>query len=203
MRTTFLGLQNSFDAWINGKWESTKPYSERENISFPPPYGRSGVYWFDMPETFTMPHSFPSIKTVITKFGSIPDFYNQLTWIAAHIFPKGLMQRRSTIEFLSHVSHFMTDVTNPFTGIGVAVRAEVTGQKDGKTAVYCADLVYENTALASGCGTGSIAQLLLDGKLKKPGVAPVEAALPTDLFVETMESRGITIAHNWLNNSTL
>ncbi|MDZ8053595.1 MAG: saccharopine dehydrogenase family protein [Aulosira sp. ZfuVER01] len=200
MRTTFLGLQHPFEAWINGKWELVKPYSERETINFPSPYGRSGVYWFDMPETFTMPYSFPSIKTVITKFGSIPDFYNHLTWIAAHIFPKALMQRRSAIEFLSHVSHFMTDVTNPFTGIGVAVRSEVTGRKDGKTGIYCADLVYENTALASGCGTGSIAQLILEGKLKKPGVAPVEAALPTDLFVQTMESRGITINHNWVKN---
>ncbi|BAY24836.1 saccharopine dehydrogenase [Calothrix sp. NIES-2100] len=200
MRTTFLGLQYPFEAWIDGNWQLVKPYSEREDISFASPYGNTGVYWFDMPETFTMPHSFPSVKTVITKFGSVPDFYNHLTWIAAHIFPKWLMQRRSMIEFLSYVSHFMTDVTNAYTGIGVAVRAEVTGQKDGKTAVYCANLVYENTALASGCGTGSIAQLLLEGKLKKPGVYPVEEALPTDLFVETMNSRGIKINSNWVKS---
>ncbi|MBD2214138.1 saccharopine dehydrogenase NADP-binding domain-containing protein [Nostoc linckia FACHB-104] len=197
MRTTFLGLQYPFEAWIDGNWQLVKPYSEREIVNFASPYGSTGVYWFDMPETFTMPHSFPSVNTVITKFGSVPDFYNHMTWIAAHIFPKWLMQRRAMIEFLSHVSHFMTDVTNPFTGIGVAVRAEVTGQKQGKTAVYCADLVHENTALASGCGTGSIAQLLLEGKLKKPGVLPVEEALPTDLFVETMKSRGIEIYRNW------
>ncbi|BAY89103.1 MULTISPECIES: saccharopine dehydrogenase family protein [unclassified Tolypothrix] len=197
MRTTFLGLQHQFEAWIDGNWQLVKPYSERETVNFASPYGRTGVYWFDMPETFTMPHSFPSVKTVITKFGSVPDFYNHMTWITAHIFPKWLMQRRAMIEFLSHVSHFMTDVTNPFTGIGVAVRAEVTGQKDGKTAVYFADLVHENTALASGCGTGSIAQLLLEGKLKKPGVSPVEEALPTDLFLEIMKSRGIEIYCNW------
>jgi saccharopine dehydrogenase-like NADP-dependent oxidoreductase len=200
MRTTFLGLQHTFEAWINGKWQLVKPYSEREIINFPAPYERSGVYWFDMPETFTMPHSFPSVQTVITKFGSVPDFYNHLTWIAAHIFPKWLMQRRSMIEFLSHVSHYMTDVTNPFTGIGVAVHAEVTGQKDGKIGIYCADLLYANTALASGCGTGSIAQLLLEGKLKKPGVVPVEEAVPTDLFVQAMDSRGIEINYNWLKN---
>ncbi|BAY98682.1 saccharopine dehydrogenase [Tolypothrix tenuis PCC 7101] len=197
MRTTFLGLQHQFEAWIDGNWQLVKPYSEREIVNFASPYGRTGVYWFDMPETFTMPHSFPSVKTVITKFGSVPDFYNHMTWIAAHIFPKWLMQRRAMIEFLSHVSHFMTDVTNPFTGIGVAVRAEVTGQKQGKTAVYFADLMHENTALASGCGTGSIAQLLLEGKFKKPGVSPVEEALPTDLFIETMKSRGIEIYCNW------
>ncbi|MEH2059349.1 MAG: saccharopine dehydrogenase NADP-binding domain-containing protein [Nostoc sp.] len=198
MRTTFLGLQYPFEAWIDGKWEIVKPYSEREIVEFPSTYGRNGVYWFDMPETFTLPHAFPSVKTVITKFGSVPDFYNHLTWIAAHIFPKWLMQRRYMIEFLSHVSHSMTDVTNNFSGIGVAVRSEVTGQKNGETAVYCSTIVHDNTAVASGCGTGSIAQLMLEGKLNKPGVFAVEEALPTNLFEEAMQSRGIKVNHSWL-----
>lgn len=58
--------------------------------------------------------------------------------------------------------------------------------------------MHENTAMASGSGTGSIAQLLLEGKLKKPGVFAVEEALPTDLFEEAMQSRGIKINHSWL-----
>lgn len=72
MRTTFLGLQRPFEAWINGQWQEVKPYSDRETVEFPPPYGRTGVYWFNMPETFTLPNAFP-VKTVITKFGSVPD----------------------------------------------------------------------------------------------------------------------------------
>lgn len=198
MRTTFLGLQNYFEAWINGEWRLVTPYSDRENINFPHPYQSSGVYWFDMPETITLPHSFPTVKTVITKFGSIPDFYNHLTWIAAHIFPKWLMQRRYMIEFLSHVSHSMTDLTNIFTGIGVAVRAEVTGKKDGQTVVYAATLLHENTAVVSGVGTGSIAKLILEGKLKHPGVSPVEAALSTSLFTEIMQERKIQINSHWV-----
>ncbi|BAY47913.1 saccharopine dehydrogenase [Scytonema sp. HK-05] len=198
MRTTFLGLQKPFESLIDGQWQMVKPYSQRETIDFPSPYGRTGVYWFDMPETFTLPHAFPSVKSVITKFGSVPDFYNHMTWIAAHVFPKQLMQRRAMIEFLAYVSHFMTDVTNRFSGIGVAVRSEITGRKDDREAVFCSSLVHGNTAVASGCGTGSIAQLLLDGKLKKPGVSPVEEALPTDLFEQAMQSRGIKISHNWL-----
>lgn len=197
MRTTFLGLQRPFKAWLDGEWHEVKPYSERETVQFPPPYGRSHVYWFDMPEAFTLPETFP-VKTVITKFGSVPDFYNHLTWIAAHWFPKLLMQHRGTIEFLAHVSHLMTDATNPFSGIGVAIRSEVTGQKSGQPVGYCSTLVHENTAIASGCGTGSIAQLLLEGKLKKPGVWPVEQALPTELFEQAMQSRGIKIRQQWL-----
>lgn len=198
MRTTFLGLQHPFESWIDGQWQQVKPYTEREAVDFPSPYGRTGVYWFDMPETFTLPDAFPQVKTVITKFGSVPDFYNHMTWIAANIFPKWLMRQRNAIEFLAHVSHFMTDVTNPFSGIGVAVRSEVTGLKDGQTAVYCSTLVHDNTAVASGCGTGSIGQLLLEGKLNKPGVWTVEQALPSDLFELAMQSRGIKINQNWL-----
>ena len=198
MRTTFLGLQNPFEAWINGKWETVKPYTERETINFPKPYRESGVYWFDMPETFTLPKAFPTVKNVITKFGSVPDFYNHLTWIAANLFPVGWIQNPGGVEFLSQVSHFMTDVTDNFSGIGVAIRSEVAGMKDGKSKKYCATLTHKNTAIAAGCGTGSIVQLLLEGKLDKPGVYPVESALSTDLFAETMQSRGIEINQQWL-----
>ncbi len=198
MRTTFLGLQNPFEAWIDAKWEMVKPYTDRETVGFPQPYGKNGVYWFDMPETFTLPKSFPTVKSVITKFGSVPDFYNHLTWIAANIFPKSWIQNRGGVEFLAQVSHKMTDVTDNFSGIGVAIRSEVTGSKNGETRSYCSTLAHENTAVASGYGTGSIAQLLLEGKLNKPGVYPVEEALPTYLFEETIRSRGIEINRQWL-----
>jgi saccharopine dehydrogenase-like NADP-dependent oxidoreductase len=193
MRTTFLGLQNNFAAWINGKWQLVKPYTEREEITFPQPYQQVGVYWFDMPETVTLPTSFPDVKTVITKFGSFPNIYNHLTWITANIFPQWLMQKDETIEFLSQVSYQMTNFTNELTGIGVVVRAEVTGKKDQKTVVYTATVSHENTTTATGMGTGSIAQLLLEGKLNKPGVSPVEVALSTELFTEIIKSRNVNI----------
>jgi len=193
MRTTFLGLKHPFEAWINSKWQTIKPYTERENIDFSFPYFSRGVYWFDIPETFTIPTSFPLIKTVITKFGSVPDFYNHLTWIAANIFPKILMQKNEMIEFLSRISYRMTEITNIFTGVGVVVRVEITGKINNQTAVYCATLIHENTAIAAGLGVGSIAKLLLEDKLKHPGVLPVEAVLPTDLFKQNMQEREIEI----------
>lgn len=197
MRTTFLGLQQPFDAWIDGKWQKILPYTQRETIEFPQPYGKTGVYWFDVPETYTFAESFPA-KNVITKFGSIPDFYNHLTWIAAHIFPPAWIQSSKGVEFLSQVSYKMTSVTDKISGIGVAMRAEITGKKDNKKAKYCSTLVHENTAVAAGYGTGSIAQFLLEGKLHKPGIFPVEQVLPTDLFEEAMASRGVEI-HREIN----
>ena len=192
MRTTFLGLQEPFAAWIDNQWQMVKPYSNREKIKFPSPYGNAGVYWFDMPEAFTLVDSF-DVNTVITKFGSVPDFYNHLTWIAAHIFPSSWLKNPGGIEFLSHVSHIMTDVSDRFSGIGVAIRSEVRGRKNGQSATVGSTLVHENTAVAAGAGTGSLAQLMLDGKLNKPGVWPVEQALPTELFEQIMQSRGIKI----------
>lgn len=198
MRTTFLGLQNPFESWIDGKWQTVKPYSDRETIQFPAPYGRTGVYWYDMPETFTLPETFPT-QTVITKFGSVPDFYNYLTWWVAKVWPSSWIKNPNVVEFLANVSYKMTNFTDRFSGIGVAIRSEVTGKKAGKTATFCSTLVHENTAVAAAYGTGSLAELLLNGKLKKPGVWAVEQALPTDLFRETMASRGVVIQRGWVN----
>lgn len=192
MRTTFLGLKKPFKAWIDGKWQQISPYTAREVIQFPPPYGKTGVYWFDMPETYTFADSF-DVDTVITKFGSIPDWYNHLTWITAHVFPDAWVTSPQGIEFFSRVSYQMTQVTDRFSGIGVAMRAEITGIKDGKETSYYATMVHENTAIAAGAGTGSVAQLILAGKLNKPGIYPVEQALSTELFEETMKSRQIEI----------
>ena len=189
MRTTFLGLRTSFEAWINGQWQKVLPYSERETIQFPPPYGKVGVYWFDVPETYSFAESFP-VKTVITKFGSLPDFYNHLTWITAHVFPSSWIESKRGIEFFSHVSYKMTSFTDKFSGIGVAMHAEVIGKNNQKC---CATMVHENTAIAAGCGTGSVASLLLENKINKPGIWPIEQVLPTDLFLAAMESRGIKI----------
>ncbi|MEC4984337.1 MAG: saccharopine dehydrogenase NADP-binding domain-containing protein [Oscillatoria sp. PMC 1068.18] len=199
MRTTFLGLQKPFSAWLDGQWQEVLPYSDRETVSFPQPYGKTGVYWFDMPETYTFAESFKA-KNIITKFGSVPDFYNHLTWIAAHVFPKSWITSAAGVEFLSRVSYQMTAVTDKFSGIGVAIRSEVQGHKDGKMSSYCSTLVHENTATSAGCGTGSIAQLLLAGKLHKPGIWAVEQALPTNLFEQTMTSREIEIKQQWLSN---
>jgi saccharopine dehydrogenase-like NADP-dependent oxidoreductase len=198
MRTTFLGLQRPFQAWIDGDWQQIKPYSDRETVEFPAPYGRTGVYWFDMPETFTLPSTFP-VKTVITKFGTVPDFYNYLTGWVAHGWHPKLLQTKFVIEFLSRVSHFMTDVTDNISGIGVAIRSEVTGHKDGKPASSISTLVHNNTSIAAACGTGSLAEIMLSGQLKKPGVWVVEEALTTDLFHQTMQSRNITIQHKIVN----
>lgn len=195
MRTTFLGVRTAFRAWIEGQWQQVWPYTEREVIEFPPPYGKTGVYWFDMPETHSFVESFP-VKTVITKFGSLPDFYNHLTWITAHIFPSAWVRSAQGIEFFSQVSYQMTRVTDRWSGIGVAMSATITGKKGGKAAKYCATMVHGNTAIAAGAGTGMVAQALLAGQLQQPGIYPIEQVFPTDLFTQSCQSRGIVIGHS-------
>ncbi|MGL5065794.1 MAG: saccharopine dehydrogenase family protein [Microcoleus sp.] len=192
MRTTFLGLQTSFDVWLDGKLQQVKPYSDRETIEFPEPYGKTGVYWFDMPEAITLPETFP-VKSVVTKFGTSPDIYNHLTWLVAKYWPASWLKNNSVIEFLSYVSYGMTSVTNNFSGVGVAVRSQVSGIKNGTPAQVRSTAVHENAAAATGIGTGSIAQLILEGKLTKPGVWSVEQALPTDLFELVMQDRKLKI----------
>lgn len=192
LRTTFLGLQKPLSAWLDGAWQAIQPYSDREVIAFRAPYNRVGVYWFDVPETLTLPTSFP-VKTVITKFGSVPDFYNYLTWAIARFLPTQWLQNPRAIEFLSRVSYKMTQFTDRFTGIGVAICARVDGTHNGNPAHCRVSLVLENTATAAGWGTGSIAELMLSGQLTQPGVNPVERVLSTAQFEAAMQSRGIDI----------
>ncbi|MEO0926964.1 MAG: saccharopine dehydrogenase NADP-binding domain-containing protein [Cyanobacteria bacterium J06643_13] len=192
MRTTFLGLKNKFAAWIDGRWQDILPYTEREVIEFPAPYGKTGVYWFDVPETYTFADSFP-VDTVITKFGSIPDWYNHLTWVTAHIFPQAWVTSPKGIEFFSQVSYAMTKVTDRFSGIGVAMRVEITGIKNEQPYTYRSTMVHDDTAIAAGAGTGAIAELILAGKLNQPGIYPVEQVLSTDLFQKIMSDRQIDI----------
>lgn len=197
MRTTFLTLQHSFEAWLGGKWQEVKPYTDCEIVQFPHPFGKLSVCWFDMPEAFTLVDSFP-VKTITTKFGVFPNFYNHLTWMTARWFPTALMQQPLVIESLSQISHRMTSISDRFSGTGVAVRVEVRGQKKGRNASYCSTLIDQDAAIATGRGTGSIAQLILNNQLTKPGVWTPEQILPTNLFEQAMLSRGLVIEQDWL-----
>jgi len=120
MRTTFLGLIEPFLGWINGEWQPIQPYSDREIITFPSPYGQVNVFWFDVPERLTLPQTFP-VQSVITKFGSVPEIYNGITWALAHWMPKTWLQNRRMIEFLSWGGFVTTQFTDRFSGIGVAM----------------------------------------------------------------------------------
>jgi saccharopine dehydrogenase-like NADP-dependent oxidoreductase len=145
-----------------------------------------------MPEAFTLVAAFP-VKQVITKFGIVPDFYNDLTWMAARLFPPPMLKSPATVEFLARVSHRMTQVTDRFSGQGVAVRSEVCGQKDGRPACYRSTFFHESAAEATGYGTGSLAQLLLEGELHRLGVRSVEQVLSTELFDRVMQQRQLEV----------
>lgn len=199
MRSTFLGLQRPFEAQLNGKRQKVQPYSDREVIDFPH-YGRVGVYWFDMPESFTIADTFP-IETVMTKFGSVPRFYNYLTWSVARLWHPRLLRSQSVIEFLSRVSYAMTQISDRFGGTEVAIRSEVTGFKYGQRVRCVSTLVHPNTADAAGIGTGTIAELLLSGELKKPGVWAPEQAISTPMFEAAMQSRGVEIQQQFVPNA--
>jgi len=202
MRTTFIGLQHSFPAWLNGSWQTVKPYTGRETLEFPA-YGKASVYWYDMPEAITLQRTFPSVKNVITKFGVVPDFYNHATWSMAHLVPSPVLKHPSTVEFLANVSYSMTSVTDRFSGTGVAMRCDIQGQKDGVTSHYCSTFSHESAAIATGLGTGSIAELMLKGELKQPGVYAVEQVLSTPQFQDTMKQRNLEITESFITRAVV
>jgi saccharopine dehydrogenase-like NADP-dependent oxidoreductase len=188
MRTTFLELQHPFPAWIDGQWQTIQPYSQRTAIQLPPPYGNCGVYWFNTVEAMTLADSFP-VQTVVTKFGSVPDLYNRLTWLMAHGLPKRWLRQPRVVEGLAQISYAMTQVSDRVSGVGIAMAARLVGQHQGQPCEYEATFVHDDTAVAAGWGTGSIAQALLTG-WHNPGVWPVERGWPTDQLLATLAQRG-------------
>jgi saccharopine dehydrogenase-like NADP-dependent oxidoreductase len=200
MRTTFIGLQRPFTAWIDGQWQEVKPYTGRETLTFPAPHRRGHVYWYDMPEAVTLPTSFP-VRHVITKFGVVPDFYNHMTWMMAHWLPSPVLKSPKTVEALSHISYRMTRVTDRISGTGVAVRCDVKGETNGQPTHYCAMFAHPSAAAATGHGAGILAQLILAGKLKQPGVWPVEQVLTTEQFQAAMRDRKLTVQCERLDSS--
>ncbi|MEL6936994.1 MAG: saccharopine dehydrogenase, partial [Cyanobacteria bacterium J06607_17] len=123
------------------------------------------------------------------------DAYNRLTRLMTFLPPSWLRQP-ATVEFLSQVSYAMTQVTDRFSGTGIAIRLVITGHHQGQAATYLATATHPDTAEAVGYGTGSIAQLLLARQLSLPGVWPVEQVLPTSLFEKTLAERGSVVNGN-------
>ena len=87
----------------------------------------------------------------------------------------------------------MTEVTDRRTGVGIAMRISIEGTKDDQPVTYLSTFDHEDTAFCAGCGTGAIAQLILSNRLNKPGVWPVEQALSTALFEETLAQRKLVV----------
>lgn len=202
MRTTFLEIQHPFQGWLDRQWQNLQPYSAPELASFQPPYGTVPVYWFSTSEAATLAKSFDA-SNVITKFGSLPRFYNALTALMTRGVFGQLLKNRSIIEFLAQVSYAMTQVSDHFSGVGLAMQAQVigtptSGLQTGKTVTYQVDFCHDNTAIAAGMGTGSVAADILAGRLCKPGVWPVEQGVPTDLFLQAIAQRNLSITQKWV-----
>lgn len=200
MRTTFLGLQHPFLAWLGGQWQMLPPYSDRQIIDFGPPFNALGVYWYDVPEAWTLAESFP-VQNVITKFGSAPDIYNRLTALMTKL-PQSWINHPWVIEGLSQISYRMTQVSDRFSGVGIVIIVEVEGEKDGQHAHYQSRFYHPHTAIAAGCGTGVLAEWIGTGKLKKPGVWPVEQAITSEQFAEMMRSRNLCLQETWGTQAT-
>jgi saccharopine dehydrogenase-like NADP-dependent oxidoreductase len=193
LRTTFIELQTPFQAKVDGRWQTILPYSDREILDFPAPYDAgAGVYWFNTVEAWSLARSFPDVPTIITKFGSLPDFYNHLTGLMTKL-PAGWLHNPQLIEGLSRIGYGMTRLSDCWSGIGIAIRLVITGIQEAKPAAYRATLTHANTAQAAGYGTGSLAALILSGQLRQPGVWPVEQALSTPQFEQSLKQRNLMV----------
>lgn len=116
--------------------------------------------------------------------------WRDLTWRVVRLWHPKLLKSRQVIESLARISYAITQISDRFSRIEVAMRCVST-------------MLHSNTACAAGIGTGTIAELLLSGTLKKPGVWTPEQAVSALMFEVAMQSRGVAIQQQLLPNSTV
>jgi saccharopine dehydrogenase-like NADP-dependent oxidoreductase len=109
------------------------------------------------------------------------------------------LQNPIAIEFLSRVSFVMTQVTDRWSGVGVAMRARVVAGRSslsdpsGLPVIAEVTLCHDDTARAAGIGAGSVAAAVLTGEIATPGVWTVEQSVSTALFERAIADSGFRI----------
>jgi len=193
---TSFWLQRPLKPLIKGQWQEIN--LQRKNSGIPPPHGRAGVYWFDMPETFTLPQTQFFRSNGNTKSSAWFQISQPSIGEAAHWFPADWCTRHNWVfSFTLVISS--RPMLPTFSGI-MAIRSEVAGRKDACSASWLFNFgawagqdrlwLQAPAALPSCCYENS-----------KPGKSSlVEQALLTNLFEQVYaKCRGIKIHQTYSN----
>ena len=201
------GLTNEYaePAWYlrNGKPTQVPPLEELEEVEFPPPIGRVEAFTTGGGVS-TMPWTFEGkLKTIENKTIRYPGhlsrlraFYELGLWETEPIALDG----QSVVPREVFHALFEPRVTFPGDRDVCAIRVRATGEKGGRPAevtVEMIDFYDEETGFTAmerttGWDVAIVAAMIARGQTPM-GVAPVELAVPSDLFVRELVRRGIEV----------
>lgn len=186
LQTTFIAVSRPYEELRGGQWVTVASYRERRAVDFGPPLGRRPVYSFEVPEIWSLAHTFPRLRTVTSKFGTVPELWNWATMGLAAA-PEAY---RTDTEFLDRSAQFTlpaVHLIDRWVGEALGIRVEVRGPDGrGETLLFYAP----STTEAVGWATGAAAEMVLSGEIGAPGVLLPETHIPPGPYLERLTARG-------------
>ncbi len=190
----------------DGEWHPTPPLSGGTKVRFHAQIGEQTVYYVPHDESYTLPHSFPSLRRAAVR-GCFPP---HVMAIMGALMRAGMISRRlvemggESMPAIEVVRRLLMDSPlsqeNDVWAYGLVV--EVLGERDGRR-VRCkyrsqhppADewggrsAYFKNVGIPLSIG----AQMIASGDVLARGVRPPELAFPTAPFFLALSRRGITV----------
>jgi len=160
----FHAMTGEIPQYLEGELKMVKAGGEKEEVSFPEPFGKHPTYFTGHPEPVTIPRYLKGLKTIILKGALVPNWQNTLV----KLFVKLRLTKTSTRKRrLAKLIHSIEDF---FRSSGVeasAVRVDVI-HKGGKVVFASVDRMFRLTALPAALG----AKYLAKREIVKHGVPP-------------------------------
>lgn len=190
LETTFIAVSRPYRQLRDGKWETVPSYRGRETVDFGPMMGHHTVYNFEVPELWSLAHTFPQLETCTSKFGTRPAIWNWATTALASA-PEHI---RTNSEFLHNGVRFMLPIVHwvdQWVGGALGIRVEVHTPTGADVTCFYAP----STSEAVGWATGTAALMVLNGEIDDAGVLLPETHIPPQLYINRLVERGGTVTH--------
>ena len=189
LQTTFLAVSRAYEQWVEGRWQSTPSYRGRTVMDFGHPMGRRPVYNFEVPELWSLVHTFPQLTTCTSRFGTVPELWNWATWLLASA-PRAMREDPAFLDrsadFILPVVHWIDRWVGGALGIRVDLGFEDTDGRHIETTTFYAP----STSQAVGWATGLAAAMVLDGEIDAAGVLLPETHIPAASYLARLATRG-------------
>ncbi len=190
-------------AYRDGTFQEIQPLSEPEPVDFPPPVGPRTAFTTLHSEVATLPRAFPTVKEVTFKISFEPGFAERLQTLTAiglastdPIDVKGTLVRPRDV--LLELGRTLPQAEG--TDDTECLRVVLTGTRDNAPATVIAESVITPDK-AWGVGGGGVdtgvppsivAQMIVAGEVKGPGMFAPEEAVDADRFFERIAERGVS-----------
>jgi saccharopine dehydrogenase (NAD+, L-lysine-forming) len=178
-----MGLQYGRKVYIKGG-------SDKESVLFPPPVGLVNCYHVGYPAPLGLVHGRESVDTVQVKGGLAEQMLNDVAWGLTRLQLGDLSDDENrvnqTIQAALERANESTLDLPPYSALRVDLRNREGGQEISYGVATRRDEAHSSPETLA-------ALMLAQGDIDVPGVITPEQGFETDVMLEALEERGVTI----------